>query len=156
MKFCANFMRLIYFAFFSFSFLLFPTFIYLPSPSPHFYLPPLSSFSLLPPHHFPPLTPHPSGPWFENWGRMVAVHPALSNEDRIQITKQLLKACDPNSKQGFIPNQVLYGIRYSPSLTIECHITENIFSDTSKGVYRETFDPLDTATSKTSTTNGWH
>ena len=46
------------------------------------------------------------GPWFENWGRMVAVHPALSNEDRIQITKQLLKACDPNSKQGFIPNQV--------------------------------------------------
>lgn len=47
-----------------------------------------------------------SGPWFENWGRMVAVHPALSNEDRIQITKQLLKACDPNSKQGFIPNQV--------------------------------------------------
>jgi hypothetical protein len=34
------------------------------------------------------------------------VHPALSNEDRILITKQLLKACDYNSKQGFIPNQV--------------------------------------------------
>ena len=46
------------------------------------------------------------GPWFENWGRMVAVHPALSNEDRILITKQLLKACDSNSKQGYIPNQV--------------------------------------------------
>lgn len=61
----------------------------------------------------PPHSPHTPGPWFENWGRMVAVHPALSNEDRIQITKQLLKACDPNSKQGFIPNQVLYGIRYN-------------------------------------------
>ena len=46
------------------------------------------------------------GPWFENWGRMVAMHPALSNEDRVLVTKQLLKACDPNSKQGFIPNQV--------------------------------------------------
>jgi hypothetical protein len=39
---------------------------------------------------------------------MVAVHPALSNEDRMQITKQLLKACDSNSKQGFIPNQVIF------------------------------------------------
>ena len=37
---------------------------------------------------------------------MVAMHPALSNEDRVLVTKQLLKACDPNSKQGFIPNQV--------------------------------------------------
>ena len=37
---------------------------------------------------------------------MVAVHPALSNEDRILITKQLLKACDSNSRTGFIPNQV--------------------------------------------------
>ena len=46
------------------------------------------------------------GPWFESWGRMVAVHPALSNEDRILITKQLLKACDSNSRTGFIPNQV--------------------------------------------------
>ena len=39
---------------------------------------------------------------------MVAVHPALSNEDRILITKQLLKACDSNSRTGFIPNQVSY------------------------------------------------
>lgn len=48
------------------------------------------------------------GPWLENWGRLIAIHPALSNEDRIQIVQQLLKACDPNSRTGFIPSQVEY------------------------------------------------
>jgi hypothetical protein len=87
---------------------------------------------------------------------MVAVHPALSNEDRIQITKQLLKACDPNSKQGFIPNQVLYGIRYSLFLSTDIHKNYNVFSDTSRGVYIERFYPLYTITTKINETDGFH
>jgi hypothetical protein len=109
---------------------------YCPSPSSRSSLLLTIEIILLPPppspFPTPPHTTYPSGPWFENWGRMVAVHPALSNEDRIQITKQLLKACDPNSKQGFIPNQVRYTVyckQYSPFLSTCFHENENVSSD---------------------------
>jgi hypothetical protein len=48
------------------------------------------------------------GPWYEKWGRLVAIHPGLSQEDRALVIKQLLRACDSTSKAWCVPNQVGY------------------------------------------------
>jgi hypothetical protein len=57
----------------------------------------------------------PIGPWLESWGRIVATHPGLSMEDRVQITRQLIRGCDEDTKPWGVPNQqgyfrALYGI----------------------------------------------
>ncbi len=50
----------------------------------------------------------PLGPWFEQWGRLVAMHPRLSYEDKLIIIKQLLRGCDSTSRGWCVPNQVGY------------------------------------------------
>lgn len=50
----------------------------------------------------------PLGPWLENWGRIIATHPGLSHEDRLNVVRQLLRGCDSNSKGWCVPNQVGY------------------------------------------------
>ena len=40
----------------------------------------------------------PLSPWLEHWGRLVAVHPALSHEEKIQVARQLLRGCDSTSR----------------------------------------------------------
>lgn len=36
----------------------------------------------------------PSGPWLESWGRTVSVHPALSEDEKTEVAKQLLSVYD--------------------------------------------------------------
>lgn len=50
----------------------------------------------------------PLGPWYERWGRLVATHPGLSEDERTHITRQLLRGCDSSSKAWCVPNQVGY------------------------------------------------
>ena len=50
----------------------------------------------------------PIGPYFEAWGRTIAVHPALSTEDRITIIRQLIRGCDSTSRAWCVPNQIGY------------------------------------------------
>lgn len=50
----------------------------------------------------------PIGPWLESWGRTIAIHPALSTEDRISIIRQLIRGCDSTSRAWCVPNQVGY------------------------------------------------
>ena len=48
----------------------------------------------------------PIGPWLESWGRQIAKHPALSDDDIVTITRQLVRGCDTKSKSWCVPNQV--------------------------------------------------
>lgn len=50
----------------------------------------------------------PIGPWLESWGRTIAVHPAISIEDRITIIRQLIRGCDSTSRAWCVPNQIGY------------------------------------------------
>ena len=50
----------------------------------------------------------PLGPWYERWGRIIATHPGLSEDERMQIARQLLRGCDSSSKAWCVPNQVGY------------------------------------------------
>jgi len=50
----------------------------------------------------------PIGPWLESWGRTIAIHPALSTEDRITIIRQLIRGCDSTSRAWCVPNQIGY------------------------------------------------
>ena len=50
----------------------------------------------------------PIGPWLEPWGRLVALHPSLSHEDRLTIIRQLIRGCDSSNKFWCVPGQVGY------------------------------------------------
>lgn len=50
----------------------------------------------------------PLGPWYERWGRLIATHPGLSEDERVQVARQLLRGCDSSSKAWCVPNQVGY------------------------------------------------
>ena len=50
----------------------------------------------------------PLSPWLEHWGRLVAVHPSLSHDERIQVARQLIRGCDSTSRGWCVPNQVGY------------------------------------------------
>ena len=50
----------------------------------------------------------PFGPWYESWGRLVATHPTLSEDDRVMVLRQLLRGCDSKSKAWCVPNQIGY------------------------------------------------
>lgn len=40
----------------------------------------------------------PFAPWLESWGRLIATHYSLTDDDRIQVVKQLIRGCDSTSK----------------------------------------------------------
>lgn len=50
----------------------------------------------------------PIGPWLESWGRTVATHPTIGEEDLLLIMKQLIRGCDSKSKAWCVPNQIGY------------------------------------------------
>ena len=50
----------------------------------------------------------PLGPWYESWGRLVATHSALTEDDRAMVVRQLLRGCDSSSRTWCVPNQVGY------------------------------------------------
>lgn len=50
----------------------------------------------------------PLGPWLSSWGRLVASHPMINEEDLLIILKQLIRGCNSQSKGWCVPNQIGY------------------------------------------------